>query len=436
MKRALSSSLRLLGLLLFGSMILTTACKKDNDGGNPSNLTPDADNGTLTLANGFGAITVSEQTGKARHIAVNSNGDVYVKLSELKNGNGILVLKDANNDGRADSETGFGNYTGTGVAIKNGYLYASSDEAIFRYRLSANGEIENPSAPETIASGLVDQNQHSSKSITLDNQQNIYVNIGAPSNACQVQDRTPGSPGQDPCPLLTNSGGIWRFNSTQLNQTQAQGTRYATGIRNVVGLDWNTTTNELYVMQHGRDQLSFLFPQLFTDEESAELPAEELLRVNQGDDFGWPYCYFDHTVDQKILAPEYGGDGTTTGRCSSIEKPVAAFPGHWAPNALLFYTGDQFPSRYKNGAFIAFHGSWNRAPLRQGGYFVVFVPMSNGVPSGDAELFATGFTGETDIIDDPDQARYRPMGLAQGPDGSLYISDSKQGRIWRIIHKG
>jgi glucose/arabinose dehydrogenase len=278
--------------------------------------------------------------------------------------------------------------------------------------------------------------QHSSKSITLDNQQNIYVNIGAPSNACQVQDRTPGSPGQDPCPLLNNSGGIWRFNSTLLNQTQAQGTRYATGIRNVVGLDWNKSTNELYVMQHGRDQLSFLFPQLFTDSQSAELPAEELLRVNQGDDFGWPYCYFDHTKDQKILAPEFGGNGTTTGRCSSIEKPVAAFPGHWAPNALLFYTGDQFPSRYKNGAFIAFHGSWNRAPLRQGGYFVVFVPMSNGVPSGDAEMFATGFTGETAIISDPDDARYRPMGLAQGPDGSIYIADSKQGRIWRIIFKG
>ena len=436
MKSALSSSLRLFGLVAFVSMILTTACKKDDVDGSPSNLTPDTDDGTLTLANGFGAVTVSSQTGKARHIAVNSNGDVYVRLSELKNGKGILVLKDANNDGRADSETGFGNYTGTGVAIKNGYLYASSDQAIFRYRLAANGSVENPDAPETIASGLTEANQHSSKSITLDNEQNIYVNIGAPSNACQVQDRTPGSPGQDPCPLLNNSGGIWKFSANQMNQTQSQGTRYATGIRNVVGLDWNNNTNELYVMQHGRDQLSFLFPQLYTDSMSAELPAEELLRVNQGDDFGWPYCYYDHTKNQKVLAPEYGGNGSTTGRCSSAELPILAFPGHWAPNALLFYTGDQFPSRYKNGAFIAFHGSWNRAPLRQGGYFVVFVPMSNGMPSGNAEMFATGFTGETDIIDDPDQARYRPMGLAQGPDGSIYIADSKQGRIWRIIYTG
>jgi glucose/arabinose dehydrogenase len=424
-----------LASMIMLSFILFTSCRKDDFGGNPSALTPDSDNGTLVLPSNFGAITVSSQTGRARHIAVNSKGDVYVKLGELKNGNGILLLKDTDGDGRADSETGFGNYPGTGIAIKDDYLYASSDEAIFRYKLTGNGEVENPGAPETIASGLTAGTQHSSKSITLDNQQNIYVNIGAPSNACQVQDRTPGSPGQDPCPLLANSAGIWRFKANQMNQTQSQGTRYATGIRNVVGLDWNNSSNDLYVMQHGRDQLSFLFPHLYTDSMSAELPAEEFLRVNQGDDFGWPYCYYDQMKNQKILAPEYGGNATTTGRCDAAEKPILAFPGHWAPNSLLFYTGNQFPSRYKNGAFIAFHGSWNRAPLRQGGYFVAFVPMRNGLPSGDWEMFASNFPG-VEVITDPDQARYRPVGLAQGPDGSIYISDSNEGRIWRIIYKG
>jgi glucose/arabinose dehydrogenase len=425
----------MVGMTTLLSFSLFMACNKDDFGGNPSTLTPDSDNGTLTLPSGFGAITVSAQTGKARHIAVNSKGDVFIKLSQLKNGDGILVLKDSNGDGRADSETGFGNYTGTGIAIKGNFLYATSDEGIFRYGLNANGEVQNADAPETIVSGLTFGTQHASKSITLDNQNNIYVNIGAPSNACQVQDRTPGSPGQDPCPLLTTSGGIWRFRADQMNQTQSQAARYASGIRNVVGLDWNTSTNELYVMQHGRDQLSFLFPQLFTDSMSAELPSEEFLRVNSGDDFGWPYCYYDHIKNQKTLAPEYGGNGTTTGRCDGVEEPILAFPGHWAPNSLLFYTGNQFPSRYKNGAFIAFHGSWNRAPLRQGGYFVAFVPMRNGVPSGDWEIFASGFPG-VDVITDPDQAIYRPMGLAQGPDGSIYISDSNDGRIWRIIYKG
>lgn len=435
MKLSLLRSSGLLSMMIILCLGVFNACKKDKLDGNPSTLTPDADNGTLTLADGFGAITVAAQTGRARHLAVNSKGDVFIKLAELKNGNGILVLKDGNGDGRSDSETGFANYTGTGIAIKNDYLYASSDEAIFRYKLNANGEVQSPTAPETIVSGLTMGNQHASKSITLDDQQNVYVNIGAPANACQVQDRTPGSPGQDPCPLLATAGGIWRFSTNQMNQTQSQGTRYATGIRNVVGLDWNKNTNDLYVMQHGRDQLSFLFPNLFTDAMSAELPAEEFLRVNQGDDFGWPYCYYDHLQSKKILAPEYGGNGTTTGRCDAAEKPILAFPGHWAPNALMFYTGDQFPSRYKNGAFIAFHGSWNRAPLRQGGYFVAFVPMNNGVPSGNYEIFASGFPA-VDVITEPDQAKYRPMGLAQGPDGSIYISDSKEGRIWRIIYKG
>jgi glucose/arabinose dehydrogenase len=433
--KSIASSL-LFSMVIFLSIIFIGGCDKDDlDGAEISGLIPDTDNGGLRLPDGFGGIAVADETGRARHLVVNTNGDIYVKLAELKNGNGILVLKDTDNDGRSDSETGFGNFAGTGIAIKDGFLYATSDDAIYRYTLNANNEIENASSPETIASGLTRGSQHSSKSIALDNDNNIYVNIGAPSNSCQVDDRVPGSMGQDPCPLLINAGGIWQFKADQLNQTQDQGTRYATGLRNVVGIDWNKAQNELYVMQRGRDQLSFLFPQLFTDSMSAELPAEEFLRVNQGDDFGWPYCYYDQIQKKKVLAPEYGGDGTTTGRCDGIEAPLVAFPGHWAPNSLLFYTGDQFPDKYKNGAFIAFHGSWNRAPLRQGGYFVVFVPMNNGVPSGEWEMFAEGFPG-VDVLTEPDQAQYRPMGLAQGPDGSLYISDSEKGKIWRIVYKG
>jgi len=433
--KSIASSL-FIGMMISLSIIFFGGCHKEDLGGAEiSGLTPDTDNGGLTLPDGFRGISVADATGRARHLAVNTNGDIYIKLAELKNGNGILVLKDTDNDGRTETETGFGNFAGTGIAIKDGYLYATSEDAIYRYTLNANNEIDNTTSPEIIASGLTRGAEHSSKSITLDNDKNIYVNIGAPSNSCQVNDRVPGSLGQDPCPILTNAGGIWQFKADQLNQSQDQGTRYATGLRNVVGIDWNNSVNELYVMQHGRDQLSFLFPQLYTDSMSAELPAEEFFRVNQGDDFGWPYCYYDQMQGKKVLAPEYGGDGTTTGRCDGVEGPIMAFPGHWAPNSLLFYTGDQFPDRYKNGAFIAFHGSWNRAPLRQGGYFVVFVPMNNGVPSGDWEMFAQGFPG-VDVITEPDQAVYRPMGLAQGPDGSLYISDSEKGKIWRIIFKG
>src|SRR5690606_3916356 len=147
MKTRFFSGLLFYPLAFLLPLFLFTACDKndddDNDGnGEVSTIVPDADNGGLQLPSGFGAVTVAASTGSARHIAVNRNGDVYVKLNELKSGNGILVLKDSDNDGRADSQQGFGNYAGTGIAIRDGYLYASSDEEVFRYRFNSNNEIE------------------------------------------------------------------------------------------------------------------------------------------------------------------------------------------------------------------------------------------------------------------------------------------------------
>ncbi len=388
--------------------------------------------GEISLPKGFKASAVVEELGRNRHIAVNDNGDIYVKLSRLKGGKGILVLRDVHKDGKYEVVKSFGNYTGTGIAIHNGYLYASSDDDVFRYKL-VNNEVANPDAPERIVTGLVNQGQHSSKSIALDNAGHIYVNIGAPSNACQVNDRVAGSPGQDPCPILEKAGGIWQFRADRLNQSYAQGLRYATGLRNVVGLDWNKETNQLYAMQHGRDQLNTMAPATYDDAENAELPAEEFFLIKKGGDYGWPYCYYDPMQRKKVLNPEYGGDGKKQGNCAGKEQPIYAFPAHLAPNAVLFYTGNMFPARYRNGAFIAFHGSWNRSPRNQAGFNVVFLPFRDGKPTGRHEIFAEGFAGRKEISG-PEQARYRPCGLAQGPDGALYISDSKQGKIWRISY--
>ena len=397
--------------------------------GSPSVKTFTSAVGDLVLPQGFKAITVVESLGSNRHLVVNSIGDIYVRLSKLKDGKGIFVLR--NKNGKYETINSFGNYTGTGIAIKNGYLYASSNNEVFRYKFNASNEIDNTANPEKIVTGLVSGNQHETKSIILDNAGNLYVTIGAPSNACQVKDRTAGSPGQDPCPILEKAGGIWQFKADKLNQSYAQGVRYATGIRNCVGLDWNTKENQLYAMQHGRDQLTGLFPDLYNNEQSAELPSEEFMLIKKNSDFGWPYCYYDHVQKKKLLGPEYGGDSKKQDRCAGKDKPIYGFPGHWAPNDLLFYTGKMFPAKYQNGAFIAFHGSWNRSPLKQGGYFVVFVPFKNGKPSGNYEIFANGFTGKETVMGSG-QAKYRPCGLAEGPDGALYISDSKEGRIWKI----
>jgi glucose/arabinose dehydrogenase len=108
-----------------------------------------------------------------------------------------------------------------------------------------NNEVTDPDHPEKIVTGLREEKQHESKSIAVDNAGNLYVTIGAPSNACQVMDRTKGSPGQDPCPILQNAGGIWQFKANKLNQSYPEGVRYATGIRNIVGIDWNTKMNQL-----------------------------------------------------------------------------------------------------------------------------------------------------------------------------------------------
>lgn len=414
---------------MFCGMLSAVLTAGSTDTTKVKNISVEADSG-LVLPAGFSAGKVATDLGRVRHIAVAANGDVFVKLEKLKDGKGIWRLHDTNGDGKPDQVTGFGNYVGTGIAIKNGWLYASSNSEVFRYKINeAAGKVEEASV-QKIITGLVDEGQHNSKSIALDNAGNIYVNIGCPSNACQVQDRTKGSPGQDPCPLLKTAGGIWQFKADQLNQSYAQGTRYATGLRNVVGLDWNNEVNNLYVMQHGRDQLYQFYPELFNEKEGAENPAEEMFRLKKGSDCGYPFCYFDNDKKQKLLNPEYGGDRVKAGQCEGKEKSILQFPGHLGPNALLFYTGNKFPAKYKNGAFIAFHGSWNRSPQPQAGYFVVFVPFKNGMPSGQWEVFANGFAGAN-----INKAKYRPCGLAQAPDGALYVSEDNNGTVWKIDYK-
>ena len=194
----------------------------------------------------------------------------------------------------------------------------------------------------------------------------MYVNIGAPSNACQSEDRVAEVPGQDPCPLLERARR--RLEVRREHAGPDPGFRhairdgYAAELRH--GLR-HQTAGGLYLVQHGRDQLDTLWPGTFTTEQNAELPSEEFLKVDEGSNFGWPYCFHDWQQGKRLLQPEYGGDGKIVGRCAQYPPPIVAFPGHWAPNDLHFYNGRQFPEKYRGGAFIVFHGSWNRAPLPQ-----------------------------------------------------------------------
>ncbi|MCD2422596.1 PQQ-dependent sugar dehydrogenase [Niabella pedocola] len=396
------------------------------------NTTGQSQNAGLKLPPGFSAKTILDSSGKTRHLVVLPGGLIYVKMARPWKGNGIMILKE-DNAGKASIAGGFGDYGGTGIYVKNGYLYASSNEAVFRYKLNEKNEVLTPDQPERIITGLKMGRQHETKSIVLDNDNNIYVNIGSPSNSCQLQDRQPGSLGVPGCPLLDSAGGIWQFRVDKADQSYSQGIRYATGLRNVVGLDWNQQNNTLFVTQHGRDQLNDLFPAFYTAQQNAELPAECLYMIKKGDDAGFPFAYYDQLQKKYMQAPEYGGDGKKEAGKKYLE-PVVAFPGHMAPNGLLFYTGTQFPEKYRNGAFVAFHGSWNRTPQKQEGYYVVFVPFANGKPSGNWEVFADGFSGQAEVMT-PRQAKHRPCGLAQGPDGALYVTDDVKGTIYKIEYK-
>jgi len=235
-----------------------------------------------------------------------------------------------------------------------------------------------------------------------------------------------------PCAHLDSAGGIWRFDANQLRQTQASGRRFATGLRNVVALGVDPSNGALYGASHGRDDLARMFPALYTAEQNAEKPAEELFLFEDGKDYGWPECMYDTELRLKVLTPEYGGDGRTVGRCGDVGQPLVGFPAHYAPNAVAVYRGTQFPAQYRGGMFIAFHGSWNRAPMPQEGYNVVFQPFTNGRPSGEWIVFADGFRGP----DRTAQAVRRPTGLAVARDGSLFVSDDRAGRIYRISYSG
>ena len=390
----------------------------------------DKDTG-ISLPAGFCATVFADDLGTARHMVAAPDGTLYVALQSENKGGSIVALHDSKGGGHADQVVRFGSEGGSGIVLHGGYLYFATPTSVLRYKLPVAADAK----PETVVSGFPAQDEHAAKSIAIDDQDGLYVNVGAPSNSCQKEDRAAGSWGETPCALLQQHGGIWRFAADKTGQHfPDDGEHYATGIRNAVAIDWFDSEHALYVVQMGRDQLSDNWPKDFTDAQSAELPAEEMFRVERGSNFGWPYCYYDQFQKKKVLAPEYGGDGRKQGDCAKYGQPIAAFPGHWAPEALLQYAGKQFPARYQGGIFVSFHGSWNRAPLPQAGFRVDFLPMTGGKP-GAYETFADGFAG-VKVVKDDGSAHYRPMGLTEGPDGSLYIGDTQHGRIWRITYVG
>jgi glucose/arabinose dehydrogenase/mono/diheme cytochrome c family protein len=406
---------------------------------------PDPDDDGLILPPGFHALVYADNllgdkiTGKSREtlrgLVVAPNGDVYAKERRGQ----IIALRDTNGDGRADVIKLFGpGDGGTHVMFHNGYLYHSSTTAVYRYKYIP-GELVPSSPMEVMLSGLpAKPGTHDQKAFAFDENGHMLVLIGAPFNVFTTGEGqgAKGATAAAVAKLQETVGGFWQFDADKTNQHFADGVRFTTGVRNCLALTWHPVSKSFFMCMMGRDRLDGADPDDYDALDNAERVAEEFHQLKPGENIGWPYSYWDPYKKARMLAPEYGGNGRKRADNAGFDQPLIAFPAHWSPLQMCLYDGAQFPERYRSGMFLAFHGSWNRAPLPQAGYKVVFIPFNaQGLPTGKWENFIEGIPGP-EFYAKGSGAKYRPCGVAVGPDGSLYVSDTEKGRIWRIIYNG
>jgi len=306
----------------------------------------------------------------------------------------ITLLRDTNNDGISDQKVTF--LTGLnqpfGMLVIGKWLYVGNTNALVRYPYTA-GQTKITDQPEKIVDLPAGKhNRHWTRNIiTNSDSSKIYIAVGSGSNVAEKG--------------IANE--ILRANILEINPDGSDLKIYASGLRNPNGMGWAPGTKTLWTVVNERDELGDeLVPDYFTS-------------VKQGGFYGWPYTYFGQNIDPSMK-------GEKTAMVKNCIVPDVKLGNHTATLGLAFYTANSFPEKYHGGVFLTQHGSWNRSVLN--GYKVIFIPFSNGKPSGESEDFLTGY-----IVNLKNREVHgRPVGIVVTPDGSLLIADDVTNTIWRV----
>ncbi|XXX73149.1 PQQ-dependent sugar dehydrogenase [Sorangium sp. So ce134] len=363
--------------------------------------------GQLKAKPGFTISVWAREAGNVRMMEVAPAGGVYVTRPMTGD---VLLLRDTDDSGAADETTkvftgGAGFETLHGIALDaNGEsMFLATATSLYSARINGDGRLGDAL---TLITDLPDGGQHGKRTMrfTPDGSRLLF-SVGSSCNACAETN-----PEHAALLLIDPALGA---------QAQQDRAIFAKGLRNTIGFDWYPGTDELWGMDHGSDQRGNV------------VPPEELNRLVEGKDYGWPYVYSSGPGERGIDPIMDDPPGATKEEYAAATEPaVRIYDAHSAPIDFRFYTGDQFPAEYKNDAFVAMRGSWNRYPPV--GYKVVRVLFDDETrqPTG-FEDFITGW-----LIEDGHATFGRPAGLVQLPDGSLLVSDDTSGVIYRVAYTG
>lgn len=387
-------------LYVLVSVALCTSCENSSKGSTSTGPVDGDDNSSpaiseksaglplssIKLPPGF-SLSVFAEVDNARSMALSPSGTLFVGN---RNEDKVYAVKDTDGDYKADKRwvIASGLNMPNGVAFKDGDLYVAEVSRILRFKDIEN-HLSDPGQPEVVYDKYPTDTHHGWRYIAFGPDGKLYVPVGAPCNICEPEN-----------PVYAS---ITRIN------TDGTGMEiYASGIRNTVGFTWHPQTNELWFTDNGRDMLGDDVP-----------PCEFNSAPKAGMHFGYPYCHGGMIKD-----PEFGDKRP----CTEFTKPIQNLNAHVAPLGVKFYDGSMFPGQYKNQAFIAEHGSWNR--IKKSGHLVSLVKIENGKSVG-YETFAEGWLNH-----DTQEVWGRPVDILVMPDGSMLISDDKAGMIYRITYKG